>query len=114
MIEDGLVRERLMAKLSGFFGLLAAVLAIIGLYGLISYLVVRRRNEIGIRMALGANRTRVVGLVMSEGLLLLGLGLVAGNRMAVVRGKAAATMPYGLEPGDAATVTMALAGLRGV
>jgi putative ABC transport system permease protein len=111
MIEDGLVRERLMAKLSGFFGLLAVVLAVIGLYGVISYMVVRRRNEIGIRVALGANRTRVVGLVMREGALLLGLGLPMGVGLALAAGKSAASMLYGLKPWDGMTLGLAAGGL---
>ena len=65
-IRDGLVPERLMAMLSGFFGLLAAVLAMVGLYGVISYIVERRRSEIGIRLALGAERGQVVGMVMRD------------------------------------------------
>src|SRR6202035_4817486 len=75
MIEDGLLRDRLMARLSGFFGLLAVVLAVIGLYGVISYMVARRRNEIAIRMALGADRRSIIGLVLRESLMLLGVGV---------------------------------------
>src|SRR5260370_20502044 len=63
-IENGLSRERLMAVLSGFFGALAALLAMIGLYGVISYIVATRKNEIGIRMALGADRRDVIGILL--------------------------------------------------
>jgi len=114
MIEDGLVRERLMARLSGFFGLLAVLLAIIGLYGVISYMVVRRRNEIGIRVALGANRTSVVGLVMREGALLLALGLPLGVVLSLAAGKGAASMLYGLKPWDVATLGLAVGSLTAV
>jgi type II secretory pathway component PulF len=65
-IENSLMRERTMALLSGFFGALAALLAIIGLYGVISYVVAMRRNEIGIRMALGASRQKVVGIIIRK------------------------------------------------
>jgi len=108
MIQDGLLRERLMAKLSGFFGLLAVTLAIVGLYGVISYMVVRRRNEIGIRMALGANRTRVITMVMREALLLAGIGIPIGIGLALAAGKTAAAMLYGLKPWDAVTLGLAV------
>src|SRR5206468_4592510 len=75
-VRDSLLRERLMATLSGFFGGLAALLATIGLYGVMSYTVARRRNEIGIRMALGAGRRDVVGMVMREAGMLLIAGVV--------------------------------------
>ena len=77
-IRDSLLRERLMATLSGFFGFLAVVLATIGLYGVISYTVARRTNEIGIRVALGAQRRDVVGMIMREAGTMLLIGLAVG------------------------------------
>src|SRR5260370_25348487 len=74
-VENGLNRERLMAVLSGFFGALAALLAMIGLYGVISYIVAMRKNEIGIRMALGASRVTVIGTIVRPTLTLLRLRL---------------------------------------
>jgi ABC-type antimicrobial peptide transport system permease subunit len=108
MIEDGLLRDRLMARLSGFFGVLAVLLAVIGLYGVISYMVARRRNEIAIRVALGAGRESIVKLVMREAGALLGVGLVIGTVLALAGGKAAASMLFGLKPWDVATFAMAL------
>ena len=99
-IRDTLVRERLMASLSGFFGVLAAVLTTIGLYGLISYMAVRRRNEIGIRMALGADRMRVLQLVMREALELLGIGLVAGAALSWWVSRSARSMLFGVKNTD--------------
>src|SRR5207245_3330181 len=83
LVRDSLMRERLMAALSGFFGLLAGLLATIGLYGVMSYMVERRRNEIGIRIALGADRRAVVGMIMGEAATLLGAGLIVGGIAAV-------------------------------
>ena len=73
-LQESLMRDRLMATLAGAFGFLAAVLATLGLYGVIAYMVARRRNEIGVRMALGADRGRVVRLVLREAALLLAVG----------------------------------------
>jgi predicted permease len=107
-ILDGLLRERLMATLSGFFGALAAVLAVIGLYGVISYMVARRTNEIGIRMALGANGAGIVRLILREALLLLGIGLVVGAGLALAAARTASSMLFGLKPYDPATLAFAI------
>jgi ABC-type antimicrobial peptide transport system permease subunit len=76
-IKDTLLGDRLMAMLSGAFGLLADRLATLGLDGVISYMVAQQRNEIGLRMALGADRGSVIGLVMREAGFLLMIGLIA-------------------------------------
>jgi predicted permease len=110
-IRDGLLRERLMATLSGFFGVLAAILAMIGLYGVISYMVMRRRNEIGVRMALGANRENILCMVMREAVTLLGIGLVVGAGIALAAGSAAESMLYGLKARDPLTLGMSIAGM---
>jgi ABC-type antimicrobial peptide transport system permease subunit len=108
------MRERLMATLSGFFGALAALIATIGLYGVMSYMVARRRNEIGIRMALGADRREVVGMVMREGGRLLGAGVLVGLVASVVAARAASTLLFGLSPGDPLTLLIAAAVLGAV
>ena len=107
-VRDTLQRERLMASLSGFFGFLAALLATIGLYGVISYMVVRRRNEIGIRMALGADRTRVLGLIMREAVMLLAIGLGVGTVLALAGAKAAASLLFGLKAHDPETFVLSI------
>jgi ABC-type antimicrobial peptide transport system permease subunit len=109
MIEDGLLRDRLMARLSGFFGMLAVLLAVIGLYGVISYMVASRRTEIGIRMALGAGQPNIVWLVLRDASLLLAIGLSIGTALALAMGRAATSMLFGLKPTDAATFVVALA-----
>jgi putative ABC transport system permease protein len=108
-IRDSLLQERLMAMLSGFFGALAALLTMIGVYGVISYLVVARRNEIGIRVALGARRWNVVCLVLRQTLIALSLGLVIGILLALIATRGAATLLYGLQPNDAQTYAAAIA-----
>src|SRR5207302_6678861 len=82
-IDRLLFQERLVARLGGFFGLLALVLACIGLYGLLSYEVARRTREIGIRMALGAQSESVLKLVLRQGIVLAILGADVGIRVAL-------------------------------
>ena len=101
-----------MATLSGFFGGLAALIATIGLYGVMSYMVARRRNEIGIRMALGADRGDVVRMVMREAGLLLGAGVVVGLVAAVAAARTATTLLFGLSPGDPSTLADGGGGAR--
>jgi hypothetical protein len=108
-IKESLMRDRLMATLAGAFGLLAGSLAVLGLYGVIAYMVARRRNEIGVRIALGASRGRVIVLVLREAVLLLGIGLILGTALAVWAGQAAASLVYGLTPRDPLTLGGAVA-----
>ena len=97
-VLEKLTRERLMATLSGFYGVLAAVLAMVGIYGIISYMVIRRRNEIGVRIALGAGKANILGMILREALALLAIGLVAGTGLAAAAGSAARAMLFGLKP----------------
>jgi putative ABC transport system permease protein len=113
-VREGLLRERLMATLSGFFGALAAVLAMIGLYGVISYMVIRRTNEIGIRMALGAKPRGILTMVLREAASLLGIGLAIGTVLAVLGAMVARGLLFGLRPNDPMTVFMAIAMLAAV
>jgi putative ABC transport system permease protein len=110
-IRESLLRERLMASLSGFFGFLAGLLATIGLYGVISYMVARRRNEIGIRMALGADRFSVLAMIMREATVLLGIGIVIGTILAMITARTASAMLFGIKPNDPFTVAMAIVAL---
>ncbi|HXZ18598.1 MAG TPA: ABC transporter permease, partial [Candidatus Acidoferrales bacterium] len=107
MVQDSLLRERLLATLSGFFGLLAGVLATIGLYGVISYMVAQRRGEIGIRMALGANRRKIISMIIREAATLLGAGLVAGTVLTLLAVRTVGSMLFGLQPDDPPTLLMA-------
>jgi predicted permease len=113
-INEGLLRERLMATLSGFFGVLATVLAMVGLYGVISYMVIRRRNEIGVRMALGAGRSDILFMVLREAATLVGIGLALGAGLALAAGTTASSMLYGLKATDPWTLGAAIAGMASV
>jgi putative ABC transport system permease protein len=113
-IQESLLRERLMATLSGFFGFLAGLLATIGLYGVISYTVARRTNEIGIRMALGAGRGAVLIMIMREAATLLGIGVVAGTILALLAARTARALLFGLHPNDPLTIAVAIAALGAV
>jgi predicted permease len=113
-IREGLLREQLMATLSGFFGALATILAMVGLYGVISYMVVHRRNEIGVRMALGATRNDILVMVLREAAILLLIGLTIGTGLALAAGTAAASMLYGSKPEDPLTLGAAIVGMAAV
>jgi predicted permease len=108
-IRDGLVRERLMALLSGTFGGLAALIAAIGLYGVMSYLALRRTNEIGIRVALGARRANVLTLLLREAGTLLAVGLVVGTALSLASAESVRALVFGLEPHSPALIGLACA-----
>jgi predicted permease len=112
--DDSLAVELLAASLSGAFGALATVLAGIGLYGVMAFVVSRRTREIGIRMALGALTTDVVWLVMREVALLAGAGLVAGMAAALAVTRLLGSQLFGIHPNDPATVAMATAGIAAI
>ena len=114
IVKQSLLRERLLAMLSGFFGALAVLLATIGLYGVIAYLVVRRTNEIGIRMALGATPARILAMVVKEAAILLLFGIFAGALLTLAAGKEAAALLYDLKPYDPAIMAAAALGLSAV
>jgi len=90
--------------LSGWFSILALLLSALGLYGVTSYAVNRRRTEIGIRMAIGAAPARVVRLVLARVTILLGLGVVIGTAASIWASRFIATLLYGLEPRDPVTL----------
>jgi putative ABC transport system permease protein len=113
-LQESMLRERLMATLAGSFGFLAGVLATLGLYGVIAYMVARRRNEIGVRIALGADRGSVIRLVLREAALMLIFGLVIGTGLALWAGRAAAALLFGMKPYDPLTFAGAIVLLAAV
>jgi putative ABC transport system permease protein len=118
-VDSSLIQERIVAMMSGFFGGLALLLAGLGLYGITSYAVSRRRTELGIRMALGAGPGGVVRLVLQRVAVLVSVGLVAGTIASWMLARFVATLLFGLEPHDrvtlagAAFVLIAIAALAG-
>jgi len=108
-VADSLTQERLLAILSGFFGALAVLLATLGLYGLMSYTVARRAREIGIRMALGASRAGVHGMVLGEVARLVGLGVTIGVLGSLAAAGLIAGFLYGVRPLDPASLASATA-----
>ena len=103
-IQQSLLAERLLATLSGFFGALAVVLAMTGLYGVMSYTVTQRTTEIGIRMALGAQRTEITAMILGKAATLLAAGLVLGAGLSLAAASAAGALLFGLKPRDPATL----------
>jgi ABC-type antimicrobial peptide transport system permease subunit len=104
VFSESTARPRFLAQLLGGFALLALLLAAIGTYGILSYLVTERRREIGIRMALGANRGSVLGMVMGQGMLLAVAGVVIGVIGALAVNQVISTLLFGIEPTDPVTI----------
>jgi putative ABC transport system permease protein len=107
-IDDSLIQERLLATLSGFFGVLALLVASIGLYGLMSLTVTRRRREIGVRLALGAFPRSVIRMVLRDVWIVTGIGVVAGSIASLTTARLVSSLVYGLEPTDIATLAFAI------
>ncbi|HEX6731122.1 MAG TPA: FtsX-like permease family protein, partial [Pyrinomonadaceae bacterium] len=107
MVQESLLRERLMAMLSGVFGALALLLASIGLYGLLSYGVASRINEIGIRMTLGAGTRSVLSLILKEAIVLVLIGIGVGVPLVLLVAGFATTLLFQLSPTDPVSVVAA-------
>jgi putative ABC transport system permease protein len=107
-LDDTLLTERLIALLSAGFGLLATLLATIGLYGVMAFVVARRTKELGVRMALGARPGSVIWLVMKEVLLLFAIGLAIGIPAAIGLGRFVAAQLYGIKPNDPSTAGLSI------
>jgi predicted permease len=108
-VNRSLGQERLVAELSSFFGLLALILASIGLYGVMTYMVARRTSEIGIRIALGAQRRDVLWMVLREALELVAMGTACGLPLAVIFARLISSQLYGISPYDPWAVCVAIA-----
>ncbi len=99
-LDETLLNDHLIAMLSAGFGLLATILASVGLYGVMAFVVARRRKELGLRLALGAEPGNVLWLVMKEVVVLLGIGLAIGIPAAIGLGRFVSTQLYGIQPND--------------
>jgi ABC-type antimicrobial peptide transport system permease subunit len=113
-LDESLSQERLVATLSSWFGAFALLLASIGLYGVLAYGVTRRTNEIGLRLALGAERGGVIWMVLREALVLVALGIAIGVPAALALGRMVSSLLYGLKPTDPLTISSAVIILFGV
>jgi len=113
-VNDSVLNHRLVAQLCTFFGLLAVLLACIGLYGLMSYGVTRRTNEFGVRLALGANRGNVVWLVLRETLVLIAFGVAIGLAIVPTVSRFIVSLLFGLKPYDAMSIVSAIFALSAV
>jgi ABC-type antimicrobial peptide transport system permease subunit len=112
-VKNNFTQQAMIAKLTSFFGVLALVLASIGLYGVTAYSVERRTSEIGIRMALGADRTSVLRMVLRSAFLQVGTGLAIGVPAAILGGHAMASQLFGVKPYDPLILSVTLLVLCG-
>jgi predicted permease len=108
-MERGFEQERVFAQAYTLFGVLALVLAAVGLYGVMSYTVARRTNEIGIRLALGAQRQQVLGTTMRESLVLVGIGAAIGIAIVLLASRFVASLLFGVPKNDAISIALATA-----
>ena len=106
--DEALKQDRLIAQLVSFFGLLALLLSCVGLYGIMAHAVVRRTNEIGIRMALGAERRDIIWMVLKESLLLVAFGLAVGLPASWAAAQLISNQLFGLKPSDPLTMLTAV------
>jgi predicted permease len=109
--EETISNQLLFARLAGFFAILAVVLVATGLYGTLAYRVNNRTVEIGVRMAVGAQRGQVVWMVLRDSLMLTAVGVAIGIPLAMLTGRALASSLYGVKPDDAATLALAVLGI---
>jgi predicted permease len=107
-VDRSIADQRLLAQLSGFFGLVAVFLSCIGIYGVMSYVVTRRTNEIGVRMALGARRSGVLWMVLREILTLALSGIAIGITLALAADRLVSNMLFGIRPADPLTLAAAV------
>jgi predicted permease len=114
LLDSRVLQQRIIAQLSSFFGGLALLLAAIGLYGVLSYAVARRTNEIGIRMAVGAGRSAVVRMILRETLVMLAAGAVIGAGAAVALSKLIESQMFGVKGSDPVTIAAAVAILAAI
>jgi ABC-type antimicrobial peptide transport system permease subunit len=113
-IDRSLYRERMMAALGGVFGVLALLLAGIGIYGVVAYSVSQRTPEIGVRVALGATRRTVLWMVLRQGLMLMMIGIAVGLPVSLAVNRLGAALLYGIRPTDPLTITAGIGLLVGV
>ncbi|HEX4809625.1 MAG TPA: FtsX-like permease family protein [Bryobacteraceae bacterium] len=109
IVDNSVLNQRLVTQLSTFFGILAALLSCIGIYGVVSYGVARRTNEFGLRMALGAERANVLFMIIRETSRVLIIGLALGLVLALASGRLVESQLFGLKPYDPFAIFIALA-----
>ena len=111
VFEESYSQQRVFSRLAMFFALLAALLVALGLYGTLSYRISRRSAEIGVRMALGAQRSQVLSSILRESLRITGMGIVLGVPLALIAGRLMSSVLYNLTPYDRWSLAAALAGI---
>jgi ABC-type antimicrobial peptide transport system permease subunit len=107
VFESSYSQQRMFSRLSAFFGVLAAMLVAIGLYGTLAYRLARRTSEIGVRIALGARPSLILRMLVQENLLVTGIGLASGLLIALVSAGMMESMLFGLQPRDPVTFSIA-------